>query len=88
MANKKITIEHLATMINKSFGKVATREQVGNLDSKVDNFEKWTKEKINKLDKDVFEIKNLVKDDHRKRLEKLESRVDYLENMLALPNKN
>jgi len=80
MSEKKITINELAKMINKSFEKVSTKEQV-------DNFEKWTKEKIGKLEKNVLEIKILVTDDHRKRIEKLETRVEYLENVLALPNK-
>ncbi len=80
MAKKDITINELAKMINKSFEKVATKEQV-------DGFEKWTKEKVNKLEKDVSEIKVLVKEDHRKRIEKLESRVDYLENVLDLSAK-
>ena len=91
MAKKNITtIDKLAKMINKSFEKVATKEQVDGLESKVDGLESKVdglNSKVNKIEKDVSEIKILVKDDHRKRIEKLETRVDYLENILDLPAK-
>lgn len=77
---EKVTIEKLAKMINSGFEKVATKEQLG-------DFEKWTKDKINKLDKGLFEIKNLVEDDHRRRIDKLESRVEYLENIMDVSAK-
>lgn len=83
MAEKNITINELAKMINMSFEKVATKEQVGNLEFKVDGL----KIKVDRIEKDVSEIKVLVKDDHRKRIEKLEMRVEYLENTLNLPIK-
>jgi len=83
MKSKDMTINELAVMINKSFDKVATKEQMGDLESKVDGI----KFKMDKVEKDVSEIKILVKDDQRKRIERLETRVEYLENVLALPNK-
>ena len=80
---KKITIKGLAMMVQKGFNgvdekfdKVATKEQLI-----------ATKEQLSRVEKDVKEIKFLVTDDHRRRIEKLETRVEYLENVLALPNK-
>jgi len=73
---KKITIEGLATMVMKGFEKTSTKEQVEKLEYRMDKVEK-------KLDK----IEGLIVEDHRKRLEKLEMRVEYLENVISLPNK-
>ncbi|MCX6718239.1 MAG: hypothetical protein NTY81_01365 [Candidatus Staskawiczbacteria bacterium] len=89
MAKKNITINDLATMVQRGFNgvderfeKVATKEQVG-------DFEKWTKEKINKIENRLEKVeKKLISVDEKiSDAGKLETRVDYLENVLALPNK-
>ncbi len=77
MAKKNITIDQLAVMINKGFEKTATKEQLQKIDLRLSNVE-------NKLDK----IEKSILDDHKERIEKLESKVTYLENVLNLPTKN
>jgi len=81
MADKKITIEKLALMVQGGFNGVDKR--LDGVDKRLDGVDK----RLDKIEKDVSEIKILVKDDQRRRIEKLEMRVDYLENTLNLPSK-
>lgn len=86
MAKKNITIDDLAMMVNKGFEKTATIEIMQK------GFEKTaTKDDLfdleKKFDKRFDKIEKIILDDHRERIEKLESKVQYLENMLNLPAK-
>ncbi len=85
MAKKSITTDQLAVMINKGFEKTATAEHV---DSKIDNLKEWAEGKFDKIDKRFDKIEKIILDDHRERIEKLESKVTYLENILNLPTKH
>lgn len=45
-------------------------------------------ERFDKVDKRFDKIEKIILDDHKERIEKLESKVTYLENILNLPAKN
>jgi len=85
MAKKNITIDQLAVMVKKGFDKTATTEHV---DNKIDGLKKWVEVKFNKIDERFDKIEKIILDDYGTRIEKLESKVEYLENMLNLPSKN
>lgn len=81
MAKKNITINDLAIMVQKGFDgadkhfeKTATVEQL-------DSLKKWAEGRFNRIEKLLIEEQN-------RKIEKLESRIEYLENMLNLPAKN
>ena len=76
MKSENITIDKLAEMVNNGFEKTATKDQLEKIDLRLGKVE-------NKLDK----IKKSILDDHKDRIEKLESKVTYLENILNLPIK-
>ncbi len=80
MANKKITIDQLAVMINNGFEKTATKDQLFDVEKK---FEK----RFNDVDKRFDKIENILFEDQNKKIEKLEMRIEYLENSLNLPSK-
>ncbi|KKP32304.1 MAG: hypothetical protein A2312_00040 [Candidatus Staskawiczbacteria bacterium RIFOXYB2_FULL_32_9] len=71
---KKITINKLAVMMKNGF----------------DNQTKILVERFNKIDKDMSDVKKDIKDikytldDTVKRTDKLEMRVDFVENVLAI----
>ena len=70
MADKKITIDKLAEIINKGF------------DGQMEYMEK----RFNKIDGEIKEIKTDLKETI-KRTDKLEMRVDYVENVLDITAK-
>ena len=76
MTDKKITIEDLAVMVKNGFDKTSTKEQFDGLEKRVGNIEK-----------DVKSIKDTL-ESVVGRSDKLETRVDFIENTLALPKKN
>jgi cell division septum initiation protein DivIVA len=79
MAKKNITIDDLAKMIKEGFDKTATLEQLDNVEKDV----AVIKRDITVLKNDVKEIKYDLKGT-TKQADKLEVRVDYVENVLAL----
>jgi len=75
MAKKNITINDLAIMVQKGFTGV---------DLKFEQVEK----SFGKIEKDLTIIKGQLADVvHHSEFDKLESRVEYLENVLNLPSK-
>ena len=84
MVKKNITINQLAVMVKKGFDKTATIEQV---DDRMDNLKNWAEKKFNTIEKRFDKIEKLILDDHKNRIEKLEMKVEYLENILNLPSK-
>lgn len=76
---KNISTNQLATIINKGFNTVA--KQISGLEDKTSNVET----KISSLEKDVKAIRQqLTGVIMRNEFDKLESRVDYLENIMAV----
>lgn len=80
MANKKITIDHLAVIINKGF-----QGQMDYMEKKFEAIDKnftqvAAKKELDEIRKDVKYIKENVED-----ARKLEQRVDHIENMLDVP---
>lgn len=78
MANKRITTDDLAGMVKKGFDGVdknfkntASKTDVLSLEKKIDR-------RFDKVEKILIEEQN-------RKIERLESRVDYLENILSLP---
>lgn len=84
MAKKNITIDQLAVMVKKGFDKTASVEMVKdsfeNADGKIDNLKKWAEGRFDRIEKLLIEEQN-------RKIEKLESRIEYLENILNLPNR-
>ncbi len=76
MNKKNVTIDELAVMIQKGFEKTSTKDQVENLELR-----------IVRVEKDVAIIKttmkNLVAENYKKRIEKLEIEVKELKELLA-----
>ena len=54
------------------------------MDKKFDKVDK----RFDKMDERFDKIEKIILDEHRERIEKLESKVTYLENILNLPTKN
>ena len=74
MNNKNITINDLAAMVQKGFNGVDSKfEQV---------YEDFglMKKQLDRIEKSLIEEQN-------RRIERLEMRIDYLENMLNTPSK-
>jgi len=67
MADKKITIEKLAEMINNGFEKTATKVQLHNLENKVDKID----ERIKNVEEKLENIGDL-----RPRVKKLEEALE------------
>lgn len=74
MANKKITIEDLATMIHNGFENTVTKEQFFGLEDEV---------KVIKNEVKIIRKHQIVHTIYRDEFEKLEDRVKELENMLG-----
>lgn len=78
---KKITIDDLAKMIKNGFDNTITKAEFKNEAEKVNN-------RFDKVEKDLTIIKGqLVGVVYKSEFEKLESRVEYLENILDAPVK-
>ncbi len=77
MEKKNITINDLAIMVQKGFEKASTKEQVENLELRT-----------NRIEKDIAIIKgtmkNLVAENYKKRIEKLEDEIKEIKGSLAL----
>ena len=71
MKKKVITIEQLARMVKKGFDETATKAEV----------KKGFDEVYKKLDR----IENLILVDHKRRIEKLETEVQELKKLFAIP---
>ena len=74
MKSKNITIDELATMVQKGFGEVTNQM------AKKSDMELGFKEVNKRLDK----IENLVLANHKKRIEKLEVDVKDLKELFAI----
>lgn len=74
MAKKSVTIDQLAVVVKRGFDKTATIEHVD--------------KRFEHIDKRFDKIEKIILDDYGSRIEKLEMKVEYLENMLNLPSKN
>ena len=70
MKNKNVTIDDLATMVQKGFNETAKKSEM----------ELGFKEVNKRLDK----IENLILADHKKRIERLEEGVKELKELFAL----
>jgi len=81
MADKKITIDDLAVMIQKGFDNTATKEQFSHIETRIDKVEK----RLDDVDKTLRAIKrdtaNIV---HKEDFDKLEGRVGILEGTCVL----
>ena len=77
MVKKNITIDDLAVMVQKGFEKTSTKEQVENLELRLD-----------RVEKDVATVKaatkNLVAENYKRRIEKIEEDVKELKGLLAV----
>ena len=80
MVKKNITIDDLAVMIQNGFDNTATKEQLENLENKVEKIDK----RLVNVEKDVKEIKFDLRD-ISSRTDKLETDVRYIENTLNIP---
>lgn len=80
LKGEKITIDKLAEIINKGFNE-QTKHFNKVLDEKFDKVEK----DMGEMKKDIKQIKTQLTDVvHEPKFEKLETRVDYLENIMAV----
>jgi len=86
MKKKTVTLEDLARMVAGGFEE--TKEQVENLDGKVENLEKWAKMRFDNVDRELKEVrKQLTGIVYRYEFDHLEDRVKDLESLLAIGNK-
>jgi len=81
MAKKNVTIDQLAVMVQKGFHETAKKTDMDFRFGKVET-------RLDKIETKLEKIEKIILDDHRDRIEKLESKVLYLENMLNLPTKH
>lgn len=79
MAEKQISTNQLAKMIKAGFDNTPTKSQFENLDKEVDILKK----DVSVIKKDVKDIKFKL-DEAVSGINKLETRVDYIENVLAI----
>ncbi|KKS65638.1 MAG: hypothetical protein UV67_C0001G0015 [Parcubacteria group bacterium GW2011_GWC1_43_12] len=70
MKKKKITIDSLAGMIQRGFGEMAKKAEVD--------------QQFNSVNDRLDRIEKLLIDDHNRRIEKLESAVKELKDLLAV----
>lgn len=77
MENKEITIEDLARMIQKGFEGTAKRDEVSARFDKADA-------RFDKVEDRLERIEKLLIADHRKRIERLETDVKELKELLAV----
>jgi|GEM_PF-2762624 len=84
----KITIDKLAVIINKGFNAQAKHfEKMFDVkfEEKLDEKLGGVNLKLNRIEKDLISIKTQLTDVvHEPKFEKLETRVDYLENIMAV----
>jgi len=92
MADKKVTLEKLAEMIQRGFAgtderfeKVATKEEMQERFNKVDDDISWIHGSLDVLRREISEIRNeLGKVVYRHELEALQARVATLEKKLGV----
>ncbi|TSD04446.1 MAG: hypothetical protein Greene071421_282 [Parcubacteria group bacterium Greene0714_21] len=88
MKKKTVTLEDLARMVAKGFEEVSKKEQVENLDGRVENLEKWAKMRFDNVDRELKEVrKQLIGIVYRYEFDHLEDRVKDLEGLLAIGSK-
>lgn len=73
MLKKNVTIDDLAVMVQKGFADTATKSDIKVLTGRFD-----------KVDKRFDKIENLILENHRKRIEKIEAEVKELREMFAM----
>ena len=74
MAKKNVTIDDLAVMVQKGFNDIGTKMALkGEVNARFDA-----------MDKRFDKIENLILDNHRKRIEKLEAEIKELREMFAM----
>ena len=85
MVKKGITIDQLAVMVQRGFGGVDKQfEKTATVDMVQKGFDAVNR-RFDEVNKRFDKIEKLILEDHRERIEKLESKVLYLENVLNLP---
>ena len=92
MADKKVTLEKLAEMIQRGFAgtderfeKVATKEEMQERFNKVDDDISWIHGSLDVLRREISEIRNeLGKVVYRHELEALQARIATLEKKLGV----
>ena len=76
-AGRQVTIDDLAVMVQKGFERTSTNEQVESLELR-----------LNRIEKDITTIKGTMKDlvgeNYKKRIEKLEDELKEIKGSLAL----
>lgn len=77
MANKNITIDELAVMVQKGFDKTATN---ADMDFRFEQVDK----RFNQIDKRFDKIERLILEDHKRRIEKIEDELKEIKGTLAL----
>lgn len=65
--------DNFASMVQKGFEKTSTKEQVGHLELRID-----------KVEKGLATIRDLIIENHRKRIEKIETEIKELREMFAM----
>jgi hypothetical protein len=73
MAEKKMTIETLAEMINEGFKTTATKEDINRVEVRLDGIES-----------PLGRIETLLMEEQRRKIENLETRMKKLEDALAV----
>ena len=73
MAKKNITIDDLAVMVQKGFEKTSTKDQVEQLEFRVV-----------KVEKNLETVKDLIVENHKKRIEKIEAEIKELRELFAM----
>ena len=81
MHEKITTIEGLAAMIQRT---MASKEDVRQLEQKVDQGFKQVEERFNEVDERFDKIERLILEDHRKRIEVIETDLKRLKEALAI----
>ena len=75
--NNNITIGDLAVMVKKGFDETAKKEDV---DVRFNNID----ERLDKLESNVEEIRNLILASHKRKIEKIESELKEVRELLAI----
>ncbi|MCX6722354.1 MAG: hypothetical protein NTY04_04210 [Candidatus Staskawiczbacteria bacterium] len=77
MAKKNITIDDLAVMVQKGFGETAKKYD---MDLRFEEVDK----RFDAIDKRFDRVEHLILENHKKRLEKLETEVKELKELFAM----
>lgn len=77
MERKEVSIEDLARMVQKGFEETAKANDINLRFGEVD-------ERFDEMDKRFDKIENILITDHQRRIERLESKVEELRDLLAV----